>query len=79
MKSKNCECCLMPLSKDPKISGSEKYCSYCFSDGRVIAENMTLSEFQKKAYVGMTSRGQSRLVAWLFSKMIGFAPYWKNK
>lgn len=28
MKSKNRECCFMPMAQDPKESGSDKYCSY---------------------------------------------------
>lgn len=70
---------MMPLSKDLKKSGSEKYCSYCFVNGRLVAEDMSLKEFQEKAYTGMVDRGQNKLIAWFFSKMIGFAPYWKNK
>lgn len=79
MKSKNCECCMMPLSKDPKESGSDKYCSYCYVNGKLLAEGMSLKEFQKKAYSGMVDGGHNKLVAWFFSKMIGFAPYWKNR
>ena len=47
MKVKNCECCFMPLNKDPKESGSDKYCSYCFANGKLIAETMTLKELKK--------------------------------
>ncbi|MDH4120349.1 MAG: zinc ribbon domain-containing protein [Deltaproteobacteria bacterium] len=79
MKAKNCECCMMPLAKDSKESGSEKYCSNCYVNGKLLAEGMTLGAFQKKAYAGMVHGGHNKLVAWCLSKMIGFAPYWKNK
>lgn len=79
MKAKNCECCMMPLSKDPKESGSDKYCSYCFVNGKLLAEGMSLSEFQKKSYNGMIEGGHNKFAAWFFTKLIGFAPYWKTK
>ncbi len=77
--SKNCECCMMPLSKDPKKSGSDKYCSYCYVDGKLLAEGMTLKEFQKRSCDGMVEGGMNKFVAKFFSYMIRFAPYWKNK
>ena len=79
MKSKSCECCMMPLSKDPKRSGSDKYCSFCFSKGKLLAEGMTLRDFKDRSYHGMVESGQNKLVAWFLSRMIGFAPYWKGK
>jgi hypothetical protein len=79
MKVKNCECCYMPMSKDPKESGSNKYCSYCFINGKLIADNMTLKEFKKQSYEGMTKMGMNGLKAWFFSQFIGIAPYWKSK
>lgn len=68
----------MPMAKDPKNSGSDKYCSYCFVDGKLLAEGMTLQEFKKKAYEGMAKQGTNRLMAWFFSQFIRFVPYWKN-
>ncbi|WP_413289229.1 zinc ribbon domain-containing protein [Bdellovibrio sp. HCB337] len=79
MKVKNCECCYMPMDKDPKNSGSDKYCSYCFVNGKLIAENMTLKEFKKQSFDGMVQGGMSRFKAWVFSQFIGMAPYWKNR
>ena len=70
---------MMPLSKDTKESGSDKYCSYCFVDGNLLADGMTYEAFQRKAYNGMIEHGQNRIVAWCFSRMIRFAPYWKTK
>lgn len=69
----------MPMAHSPQDSGSEKYCSYCFENGLLKAEGQTLKEFQKKCYEGMRGHGAGHIKAWLFSKMIMFAPYWKNK
>lgn len=79
MKSKYCECCMMPLSKDPKPSGSDKYCSYCYVDGKLLAEGMSLEQFENKVYSGMVGNGHNKISSWVFSKMVRFAPYWKNK
>ncbi len=79
MGTKNCECCMMPLSKDPKKSGSDKYCSYCFVDGKLLAENLSLKEFKAKAFDGMVKSGHSKFSSWFFTWLIGFAPYWKRR
>lgn len=79
MKVANCECCYMPMAKDPKDSGSEKYCSYCYVNGKLIADDMTLKEFKKQSYDGMVSGGMGKIKAWIFSQFIGIAPYWKNR
>lgn len=79
MSQKSCECCLMPLAKDVKLSGSEKYCSYCYADGRLHAEGKSLKEFQRCSYEGMRKNGINPLMAWFFSQMIRFAPYWKAR
>lgn len=46
-----CQSCGMPLEKDPGKGGtkadktkSEKYCSYCFEDGKFKDEGYTLQE-----------------------------------
>jgi len=79
MKVKNCECCYMPMNKDLKDSGSDRYCSYCFVNGKLIAEGMTFEQFKKQSYEGMLKLGMSRFKAWFFSQFIGMAPYWKNR
>lgn len=79
MKAKKCECCMMPLSHDPKDSGSDLYCSYCYVDGKLLAEGMTRKEFQDKTCRAMIAHGMNKYVARLFSHLIRFAPYWKNK
>jgi len=77
MKVKNCDCCYLPMAKDPKDSGSDKYCSYCYVNGKLLAENMTLKEFKKHSYEGMVKMGIGHFKAWFFAQFIGMAPYWK--
>ena len=50
---KNCQSCSMPLSKDPKGSGthlngepSNKYCSFCYDDGVFLQPDITAKEMQ---------------------------------
>jgi hypothetical protein len=46
-----CQSCGMPLDKDPNKGGtnadtslSDKYCGFCFKDGKFIDEGITLQE-----------------------------------
>ena len=78
MKNKTCESCLMPLAKDPGVSGSDKYCSYCFHDGKLVYEGTDVKEFKKHAYEGMVAKGMGKMKAKFFTWMIGFAPRWKK-
>lgn len=80
-KSKMCESCMMPFSKDPMGDKreNEKYCSYCFKDGKLCYEGNDLKEFQKVCYESMISHGTGKLKAKFFTWMIRFAPRWKNK
>jgi len=68
----------MPLAKDPGQSGSDKYCSFCFKEGKLCYEGNDLKEFQKRAYEGMRKQGMNLFVAKLFTFMIRFAPRWKK-
>ena len=77
----NCESCLMPFAKDPKGTsrGSEKYCSYCFVNGKLVYEGDDVREFKKKMVEAIVARGESKLKAQFFAFMAGFAPRWKKK
>ncbi|MCX6735860.1 MAG: zinc ribbon domain-containing protein [Candidatus Parcubacteria bacterium] len=75
---KNCESCLFPLSKDPGVSGSEKYCSYCFKDGKLVYEGSDLKEFQNRSYQEMIKKGMNKYQAKFFTWMMHFAPRWKK-
>jgi len=78
MANKNCESCLMPLAKDPGVSGSDKYCSYCFKDGKLCSDGNDVNEFKKVCYENMIKGGMGKLKAIFFTWLIGFAPRWKK-
>ncbi len=72
----------MPLSKDSLGDAREnpKYCSYCFSAGKLHAdEAKNLEEFQQVAYENMRKWGHSWIMAKFFAWTIRFAPYWKER
>jgi hypothetical protein len=79
MKGKSCESCLMPLSKDPGVPESDKYCSLCFKDGKFCYEGNNMKEFRREAYKNMIARGVNPLKAQLFAWLIKFAPRWRNQ
>ncbi len=74
----NCESCMMPFNKDTDIRENKKYCSLCFKNGKLCYEGNDLKEFQKKAKESMIKGGMNPLKAWLFTKLIAFAPRWKK-
>ena len=68
----------MPFSKDPGKRESEKYCSYCFNDGKLCYEGNDVNEFKKVCYEKMVQKGTNKMKAKMFTWMIGFAPRWKK-
>lgn len=77
----NCESCLMPFSKDPKGADREsaKYCSYCFKNGSLVYEGTDVNEFKREMIKAIVGRGESRIKAYLFAFMAGFAPRWRKR
>jgi len=69
----------MPFSQDPGVRESDKYCSYCYKDGKLCYEGNDLREFQKRSYESMVSKGMNPLKARFFTYLIRFAPRWKGK
>lgn len=71
----------MPLAKDPlgQERESEKYCSYCFRDGKLCYQGSDVREFKKAMIAAIIARGESRLKAHVFAFMAGFAPRWKKR
>ncbi len=69
----------MPLSQDPGKSESERYCSYCFKDGKLCYEGTDLKEFQKRAYESMRAKGMNKFQAKFFTWLIRFAPRWRTQ
>lgn len=68
----------MPFSKDPGTRENEKYCSYCFKDGKLAGEGGTLKEFQRCSYENMRAHGTNPFLARFYAWMIRFAPRWKK-
>jgi hypothetical protein len=84
-KNKVCQSCGMPLSKDPQGGGtntdgtaSEKYCSYCYQNGALAGEGMTVGEFQEFVRRNMVESGHNRFIAWLFTRGYKRLERWKN-
>ncbi|MGI9117978.1 MAG: zinc ribbon domain-containing protein [Minisyncoccia bacterium] len=75
-----CQSCLMPFSKDPVGNNreSKEYCSYCFKDGKLCYEGNDVKEFKKAMVNAIVKRGESRIKAYFFAFMAGFAPRWKK-
>lgn len=69
----------MPFSKDPGHRESEKYCSYCFQNGKLTYEGNDVEEFKRCSYKAMRAKGMNPVIAHIFTWMIGFAPRWKTK
>ena len=79
MPNTSCESCMMPFSKDPGKRENDKYCSYCFKNGKLVYEGHDLKEFQRRAYESMIGKGMNPFTAKLFTFLIRFAPRWKKK
>ena len=78
MNNKNCESCLMPFSKDVGKRESDKYCSYCFKNGKLCYEGNDLKVFQKASYDSMVLSGMNKWKAKFFTFLIRFASRWKK-
>ncbi len=76
----NCDSCLMPFKKDPKGAKREheKYCSYCYFDGKLAYVGTDLKEFKHAMISAIEARGESKIKARLFAFMAGFAPRWRS-
>ncbi len=70
----------MPLNKDPKGEAreNERYCSYCFENGKLNYEGNDVKEFKKAMIDAIVARGESKTKARFFAFMAGFAPRWKK-
>lgn len=75
-----CESCMMPFKKDPlgENRENEKYCSYCFNNGKLCYEGNDVYEFKKAMVEEIVKRGEPKWKAKLFAFMAGFAPRWKG-
>ena len=76
----------MPLNKDPQGGGTnadgtinEQYCSYCYQNGVLAGEGMTVEEFQEFCRQEMIKNGYNKWMAWLFTRGYKRLERWKNK
>ena len=76
--NKKCESCFMPLSQDKGSSGSDKYCSYCYRDGKFTYEG-DWKGFERATYEGMVANGMNKFQAKVYAWMTKFAPRWKKQ
>lgn len=75
----SCESCMMPFVKDKGVRENEKYCSYCFNNGKLCYEGNDVNEFKKAMIDAIVARGEPKWKAKLFAFMAGFAPRWKGQ
>lgn len=84
---KNCQSCGMPLSKDPKGSGtksdgqpSNKYCSFCYENGAFLQPDITAKEMQSFVKGKLKEMGGfMKLFAGLFTRGIPKLERWKKE
>jgi hypothetical protein len=83
---KNCQCCGMPLKKDPAAGGtnadgskSSMYCSYCFESGQFKQPEWTAAQMQEFVKGKMKEMGFPGFLASFFSMNIPRLERWKNK
>ncbi len=82
---KICQSCGMPLKQDPKQGGtnkdgskSEKYCSYCYQQGKFMDSFQTPQEMQKLCIEKMTEQGTPKFLAWLFTRITPRLERWQS-
>jgi hypothetical protein len=82
-----CQSCGMPFRNDPEGSGtnadgskSNKYCSYCYRNGKFTQPNITATQMQAQVKAKLKSLGLfHRLFAGFFSKGIPNLERWKQQ
>ncbi len=79
MKTKSCNSCLMPFTKDPGKRESDIYCSLCFKNGELLYTGNSIKEFKKICYQGMREKGINKFMAKICTFSIGFAPRWRKR
>ena len=84
LKRKNCQSCGMPLKQDPKGGGtnadrskSERYCSYCYADGRFTQPDITLDEMKAFVVEKMREMKIPRFMGRLLARNLHKLERWK--
>jgi len=83
-KPRNCQSCGMPLKKDTNGGGtendgskSEKYCSYCYENGKFINPDITVEEMKTLVKGKLKEMRFPGFIAGLFTKGIPKLERWK--
>ena len=83
--NKFCQSCGMPMKKDPQGGSTnsdgtknELYCSYCYQNGK-FTFNGTVENFQEFCRQIMIKNGQSKFLAWLFTRGMKRLKRWKEE
>lgn len=69
---------MMPFTKDTGVRESDRYCSLCFTGGKLCYDGTDLKEFQRICYESMRAKGINPLAARFYTFMIRFAPRWRS-
>lgn len=84
-KNKFCQSCGMPMSKDPAGGGknkdgskNEKYCSYCYKDGKFLGEAKTAQEMQTLVMDLLKKNKMPGFLAWIMTRQIPNLERWKQ-
>ena len=80
----NCQSCGMPLKQDPKGGGtnadrskSDRYCSYCYADGRFTQPDMTVDEMRAFVVEKMRETKIPRFIGRLLARNLRKLERWK--
>lgn len=84
-RNKSCRSCGLPFRKDPRRYGtnadgttSETYCNYCYQNGVLAGEGLTVGEFQEFVRREMIRGGHSRFMAWICTRGYRRLERWKT-
>jgi hypothetical protein len=83
---KNCQSCGIPLSSDLQRGGtnqdgskSNKYCSFCFENGKFKQADIDVLQMQDVVKYKMKELGFPGFLAGLFTKRIPKLERWNNR
>ena len=81
----NCQSCGMPLKQDPKGGGTnadrsknDRYCSYCYADGRFTQPDMTVDEMKAFVVEKMREMKIPRFIGRFFTRNLHTLERWQK-